>query len=128
MKRRRRSTALPVRAADLTWAVPVVVAQRLTRMALAGPNPSARDRREFYTMGAEKVTAFYESWVNIAFSGLQMQQRFALSLLQACWFPWMASPKDAVLNWQRGALSVLNRGLAPVHRRATTNAKRLSRG
>ena len=58
----RRSRALAAQLFDLGLAVPQVLMHRMTRMALAGSRPSARDRREFERMSAEKVAAFYESW------------------------------------------------------------------
>ena len=70
-KRRSRSkTALAAQVTDLAFSVPQVVAHRMARMASAGSNPSARDRDEFYLMGAEKVAAFYESWAAMQLEGM----------------------------------------------------------
>ena len=60
--RRRPSTSLSAKTAELALAVPQVVAHRLLRMAHAGPHLSARDRKEFARMVAEKNSAFGESW------------------------------------------------------------------
>ena len=61
-RRTRKTPSIARQAAELAVAVPQVIAHRLTRLALAGPAPSARDRREFQRMGAEKAAAFAESW------------------------------------------------------------------
>jgi hypothetical protein len=78
-----------------------VIAARTARMARAGTSPGARDRREFSRMGSEKAQAATQS----AFA-------MAMSLQQAWWQAW---------------LQMLAAGLAPVHRTATANARRLTR-
>lgn len=129
---RRRSTSkhMATQAAELAVAVPQVVAHRMLRMALAGGTPSARDRREFRLMGAEKMAAFQESWTAMWLEALRAQQQFSLSLLQPLWFPWAVAWPSRHLSaarLQRAALGVLGKGVAPVHRRAVANAKRLGR-
>ena len=108
-RRRRSSSTLAAQSAALAVAVPQVVAHRLTRLALAGPKPSARDRREFHRMGAEKIAA------------LQLQAA------QAMWFPWLVAGRTQAWSGQRAARAILGRGLAPVRRKAVANAKRLQR-
>lgn len=128
----RRSTALPAlpaaksaalarRSAELALAVPQVVAHRLTRMALAGPVPSARDQREFTQMVSEKGVAFQQSWQAMALAGWQAQQSLAAAWWRAC-TGLAVRPALPVL-----AAEVLGKGLAPVHRKAVANARRLSR-
>jgi hypothetical protein len=109
-------------ALGLSLAVPQVVAHRVGRMAATGHRPDARDRREFTLMGAEKVAAFYESWTAMGFAALQSQQRLWAGMMFA---PWGRLPSNQVLAQQ--ALHVIGQGLAPVHRRAVGNAKRLAR-
>ncbi|HEV7685155.1 MAG TPA: hypothetical protein VGQ80_01220, partial [Acidimicrobiia bacterium] len=46
---------------QLAAVAPMVIGYRLAGMALAGPEPSARDRREVNRMGQEKVEAWYEA-------------------------------------------------------------------
>lgn len=75
-----------------------VIGHRTHRMASAGHRPSARDRKEFLLMGTEKIDAATQSWLGML---------TALAPLQA--------------EWARLALA----GLAPVHRAATANARRL---
>jgi hypothetical protein len=43
------------KSGELAAAATQVVAHRVTRMVLAGPNPSARDRNEFKRMVGEKT-------------------------------------------------------------------------
>lgn len=129
-RRKRPSPSLAWKAAELAVAVPQVVAHRVTRMALAGPKPSARDRKEFERMVAEKNAAFAASWAAMALQAALAQQSLATS--------WMASflaagrgrkpsPAAAARQWNAAALGVLGKGLAPVHRKAVANARRLAR-
>jgi hypothetical protein len=114
--------------AELAVAAPQVVAHRLARIAVA-------DQPEIHRMSHEKVAAFWESWAAMGWQAIAVQQRawlaFQASLWQGAWLPlaavkpstgWMT---DAASQWQRGALEVLQHGLAPVHKRALANAKRL---
>jgi hypothetical protein len=95
--------------------VPQVVAHRLTRMALAGPVLNARDRREFHGMGQEKVHAFWQSWFAMGWAMAAASQKAWLAMLMGARVP--------LLDTQ----AILSRGLAPVHRKATANARRLAR-
>lgn len=119
------SKNLPTLATEVAYAAPQVIAHRLTRMALAGANPSARDQREFYRMGAEKVEAFYESWNAMMLQTLQINQRLFFSF----WFPWAASSssKNPVEQLEQAATQILTSGIKPVHKRAVSNAKRLNK-
>ena len=111
----------------LAWAVPQVIAQRLTRMALAGPNPSAKDQHEFYTMGAEKVWAFYESWWAMSLAVAEKNQHMLMSMFMT---PWKMTNPSSFLSsekLQKDALDVMNKGMTPVRKRAVSNARRLSR-
>ena len=130
---RRRRTSLPLALGELAVAAPQVVAHRLVRLAAAGPQPGKADRREFHRMGAEKVAAFWESWAAMALQGWTVQQRTLANLQAAWWRTWwtpLARPGagafgPSAAQSQRHGLDVLSRGLAPVHRRAVANSKRL---
>ena len=87
---------------ELGFAVPQVIAHRLARM----------DPLELHRMGSEKVFAFSEAWLAMAAQAFLEQQRLALSLAQPLWFPWAR---------------IAARGVAPIHRRAVANARRLRR-
>ena len=129
--RRRPSTSLSAKTAELALAVPQVVAHRLLRMAHAGPHLSARDRKEFERMVAEKTSGFSESWNAMALQTLKSQRAFAAALTLAATptRTTRASPAAHALaaELHHAALAVIGKGLAPVHRRAVANAKRLAR-
>jgi hypothetical protein len=129
-RRRRPPASLSAKTAELALAVPQVVAHRLLRMAHAGPHLSARDRKEFARMIAEKNSAFGESWNAMALQALQSQRTSrragarrdgaAVGARQPC----RASLRGAAAACRpRGD----RQGAAPVHRRAVANAKRLAR-
>ena len=101
---------------------PEVVALRSARMLAAGLNPSAADRRELRRMSTEKTLAFWESMNAMGWQVLRANQDYALFAMRQWWSPWL-SP------WQMAsaASKVLEKGLAPVHRRAAANARRLRR-
>jgi len=128
--RRRRNLPSVVRqSAGLALAVPEVMAYRLTRLWLAGPRPSQRDRDEFHRMGAEKMAAFHESWNAMFLEAYRASLGLAFSAL---WWFWLGASPSRVAHrvtaqGQRAALTILGRGLGPVQRRATANAKRLRR-
>jgi len=130
-RRRRPPASLSAKTAELALAVPQVVAHRLLRMAHAGPHLSARDRKEFARMIAEKNSALGESWNAMALQALQSQRAFAAALALAATptRSTRASPAAHALatQLQRATLAVIGKGLAPVHRRAVANAKRLAR-
>jgi hypothetical protein len=101
---RRQAAALAARTSELWFAAPQVVAMRLARMAQHGMQPDARDQAEMLRMGSEKIAAFSQGWV---------------AMWMAFWtFPLRMTPARA--------MTVAAAGLAPVHRTAVANAKRLS--
>jgi hypothetical protein len=128
--RRNRSSRATRQAVELAFAVPQVVAHRALRMAAAGSSPSKRDQSEFWLMGTEKVLAFYQSWLAMCTEAGRINQRIALSMLQAYWAPWMSAVPafgSGAARWYQAALDIANKGVAPIHRRAVANARRLSR-
>jgi hypothetical protein len=132
MARRASHHGLTAQATELAFAVPQVVAHRLGRMAVAGANPSSRDRREFTRMGSEKSAAFFESWMAMAATAWRMQLDFWISCWGLGFSPWLGRSgkrrMNSVADAQRAGTAILASGLAPVHRRAVANAKRLGRG
>ena len=128
-RRPPKTPPLARQAAELAVAVLPVIAHRLTRLARAGPAPSVRDRREFQRMGAEKAAAFAESWNAMARQTLEANQTLASSFLRAFWSPASARPSapSAARQVGRAAMGIVQKGLAPVHRCAVANAKRLGR-
>jgi sarcosine oxidase delta subunit len=129
-RRTLKSVSLVTKTAELAFAVPQVVAHRVTRMALAGPSLSERDRREFHLMGAEKAHAFSEAWDAMTMQAFVANQALAASLLRSFWThlpgcrPFTPS---MTAQLHSAALGIMGKGLAPVHRTAVANAKRLAR-
>lgn len=129
--RRRAARSLAVQAAELAFAVPLVVAHRVTRMALSGPTVSVRDRKQFSRMVAEKNAAFGEFWSAMAAEAVAAQQALAASFFRS--FSAVAARRRpfaaaaSAHDLQKAALGIAAKGLSPVHRRAVANAKRLSR-
>jgi hypothetical protein len=134
-KRRPAASArLARQAAELSFAAPVVIAERLARMAAAGPSPASRDRREFQRMTSEKVLAFYQSWAAMGMQAYANQIALAQSLSQSALrammtgaSPLTATKRQAKRRARNDATRILAAGLEPVHRAAVANAKRLSR-
>jgi hypothetical protein len=122
LRRKRKTTSLAVKMAELAFAVPQVVAHRVTRMAIASPVLSQRDRKEFKLMCAEKTEAFGESWNAMTMQAFRANQAFAASVFRS-----FSSAGAVTERLQRVALDVMGKGLSPVHRKAVANAKRLAR-
>lgn len=128
--RSRKTKSIVTKAAELSMAVPQVVAHRVARMVMAGSSPSERDRKEFKLMVAEKNTAFSQSWQAMATQAMLANQTLALAMLRTAWTPasWGKPAATKLANQAQGAaLGILNKGLSPVHRKAVANAKRLAR-
>jgi hypothetical protein len=127
-RRTRKTNPVATQTVELALAVPQVITHRLTRLLLAGTAPSARDRREFHLMTAEKVTAFTESWNAMSVQALHAHQKLALSFMRSFWFPGAANVRPSEdFPLSRTAMGIIQKGMAPVHRRAVANAKRLGR-
>jgi hypothetical protein len=129
-RRSRKSRALAMQGIELGFAVPQVIAHRLLRIAAAGSAPSVRDREEFYLMGAEKMVTFFESWNAMLLELFRANLELSLSSTRSFWLAWSGvtpSSRAASRHFQRIALGVLHQGVAPIHRRAVANAKRLRR-
>ena len=129
-RRSRAAQSLATQAAELAFAVPQVVAHRVTRMALSGPKPSPRDRKEFERMVAEKNIAFGESWKAMTTQAALANQALAASFFRSLLSVARGkkpSARATTSQFHKAALGVLGKDLAPVHRKAVANAKRLSR-
>lgn len=134
--RRKPTPSLPVlplapwlqlgtRTAEMLAASGQVIAMRVTRMAAAGASPTARDRKEFLLMGSEKVQAGAQSALAV---GAQWQA-MSWQLWARAWQQWLAllgggALRAAPLHSHLPRLA--QAALAPVHRAATANARRLS--
>jgi hypothetical protein len=120
-KRAPRVSGNAIKLAELGFAVPQVLAHRFTRMALAGPVLSARDQKEFAGMIIEKQVAFAKACTAMLAESVRWQQTLALSVLTG------ASARQHTARAKSAAVRLASSGLAPVHRKAVANAKRLAR-
>ena len=81
-------------------------------------------------MVAEKNAAFSESWIAMARQAAIAHQALAQSIFRSTMSLARGKRPSAaasVFQLQRAALDVLGKGVAPVHRKAVANAKRLRR-
>jgi len=132
---RRKALRIGMQTTEMMFAVPQVVSHRLGRVKTSSAGTRARDQREFQLMGAEKFAAFGESWTKMTIQMLKANQQITRAWASAWSTPFRMPTRAAarrslvrsVAQLQGSALSIVSSGLAPVHRRATANAKRLSR-
>ena len=125
-----RKASAARKAADIAVAAPQVIAHRVTRMALAGPLPDARDRKEFTGMVQEKQLAFAQSFVawNTEILRWQMQWQMQMfgAMVSGNWQIManrMMSPQPLMAVAERATAKAME----PVRRKAVANAKRLSK-
>lgn len=130
-----------------------VIGHRTGRMALAGPAPNARDRREFHRMGQEKIEAAAESLQAMALRMFSFNQQIGLmawrqfmtgwttfaslassrtlpqtiKLQNDLWHNTMSHANSAVTHFGDALAKTIHKGLTPIHSRATANARRLAR-
>ena len=101
------------KTAEMLLSSGFVINSRVNRMAKAGPSPSARDRKEFMLMGAEKAQAAQESMLAV----YPRMAAAGMAMMTGAWRPAHALHESA---------RIAHAALAPVHRKATANARRLS--
>jgi hypothetical protein len=151
MRRLKRSSrsGLATKVAELAIAAPQVVAIRTARMLAAGANPSAHDRAEFSRMAPEKAAAFWESMFAMGRQLAATQQEYArtaaMKWMRVWMTPWWlgaykpftqtAASRTAlaavagptVRQRQRAVVKLVEKAVGPVHKRATSNSRRLTR-
>lgn len=133
MARRRSSPLARVarQTADLSWAAPFVVAQRVGRIGAAGTKPSPSDALELQRMFVEKAVAFQQSWFAM-WTQAFASQRQIVQTLQAAGVSLALGRHDrasqqVAAGLSRAAASVVSAGIQPVRGRAVANARRLAR-
>lgn len=138
---------------EMAMAAAQVIGHRTSRLALAGPAPSARDQREFTLMGQEKSAAAVASAQAMGMPMLRMSQQFALlafnqmlsasaALLSigASRAPaeaagrqlklvnnTLAAPVVAAARLSASTAKVARSVLKPVHKRVKGNVRRLGK-
>ena len=116
---------------DIGVATPQVMAHRLTRMAFAGPLLSERDRNEFMGMMLEKQQAFGQAWWAACNAAVCSPCANAWAVWHTVMSGQLATQPAAWWKltehaWHPAA-QIWNAALTPIHSKATSNAKRLSR-
>jgi hypothetical protein len=122
--------SLTEKSNQLAAASSQVVTHRVTRMVMAGPQPSERDRVEFKRMVDEKHQAFAESWLAMAAQAMEANQALTNTAWRTLCYPWLgggATPSAMASQMHEAGMGVINKGLVPVHREAMANAKRLAK-
>lgn len=143
---------LAAKTMEMMLASAQVIGHRTGRMALAGPAPNARDRREFTVMGLEKIEASTQSaramaahmmtmnqaWGALAFRHLLQNASAFMSLAgsrtpdeliarQAALARALEQSAIGIAEVSKNATKLAHRGLKPIHARATANARRLGK-
>jgi predicted Co/Zn/Cd cation transporter (cation efflux family) len=113
--------------AEINAVVPGIVSRRVMQFAWAGTNPSRSDRKEMSRMAAEKWQAASQSAMAMTAFAMEQQMQVAQSFWQAIWAPWMGMSADYGRPVANPVASLLNAGIAPYHRIATANARRLGK-
>lgn len=126
MKRIDETLRLGRQIAEINAVVPGIVSHRLMRLAWTGAVPSRADRSEFSRMSREKCQAVSLSAVAMTAFAMQQQMAMAQSFMQAMWAPWMGGAHSSIPAAYPVA-AMLSAGLAPYHRIATANARRLGK-
>ena len=145
-----RKTASISKIAELAIAAPQVVALRTARMMAAGSTPNAADRAEFSRMSCEKLEAVSESIFAVGSQIVRTQQEYARTAALQWWklwtTPWQLAayrplvqtlaslPETAALiavptarQQHRAVGRLIEAAVTPIHKRATSNARRLGR-
>ena len=125
----QRAQSLSKKCMELAVAVPQVVAHRATRMALAGPFMSERDRLEFQRMMCEKQAAFAQSYWEMGLQVFRVNLQLSSTVFGALFNPFsLTAPTVAsvMAQAQHAFGAVIGKGLTPLHRTAVSNARRLS--
>ena len=145
-------TRLAWKTSEMVLASAQVIHHRTVRMAAVGAAPSGRDRREFVLMGREKIEAGVESASAMAAQMMTMNPLLgaravkhmmggmaAVMSVAASRTAGQAIARHAKLvrtmtqsaattaQLSRAAARLAQRGLKPIHSRATSNAKRLGK-
>jgi hypothetical protein len=126
--------ALPsalIKAFELSIAAPQVIALRSLMLLSPATAGSTKTQREAVRMGAEKLQAWQESMTAMGLQMQRVQQEWAVRAMQQFWSmwltPWQLPTAPRAPEVQRQVARVVHSALVPVHRRATANARRLTR-
>ncbi|MDR2335242.1 hypothetical protein H9K76_11405 [Diaphorobacter ruginosibacter] len=123
MAARKKTPSATRQLAELSIAAPNVIAHRVTRMAMASPtHPSRRDQKEFIGMVQEKQVAFAKAWWTLSLEISKAQQAFFWSMLRG-----PQALTQQVTQMPQTLERITARSVAPIHRKAVQNSRRLSK-
>lgn len=125
MTRINDTSRLKRQVAEINAVVPDILSRRLTRLAYAGVAPSRSDRSEMSRMSSEKWQAASQSAAAMAAFAMHQQMVMAQAFWQAVWAPWLGVSSAKRLPSTNPVVGLLSAGIAPYHRIATANARRL---
>lgn len=111
-----------LQAAQIGWHAPIVIGQRMLRLAASGPPLNAANRREWIRMVNEKNEAAFDSALSLWSTAMHAQQQAWQRALRA---GRLLRPEDFTLD--RATAQRLGRSLVPTTRRVKANARRLTR-
>lgn len=114
----------------LALAAPIVVAQRMSRMAVPGAASSAAGQRESHRMVSEKIAATTEAAIGVTAAVMRGNMNLATLLMRSCLMPGGSPSRHATAfaNLMRSTVAdVSNSAVAPALRKVKANARRLSR-
>jgi hypothetical protein len=145
---RKRAARTAIKTVELAIAAPQVIGMRTAQALTAGAVPSNDDRAEFLRMGAEKVDAYWEGVFAVGMQlsriGQEYARNAALQWMRLWMTPWWLTGSwpnpflsylraasrisvPSVAQQQSAATRITQAALAPVHKRATANMRRLAR-
>jgi hypothetical protein len=101
-----------------------VITHRVDRIARAGANPSARDRKEFTLMGTEKAKAAGDAAFAV---GMQAWQQWFTACMGMALPATARGRKRAMSRASTNAARLTQAAIGPYHRASRANAKRLAR-
>lgn len=114
--------------ADIYAKSPLVVSQRLSRYATSNPTAMLSNGIEAQRMVLEKASASVASMTAMGLAAFRWNVRFAMFFARpSLGLARGVSAAKASALIEDGAIDVLNQGLAPIRKRVSSNARRLSR-
>lgn len=130
MSKKHSSASVARQHAELAWAAPQVIAHRTARMLAAGATPDARDAAEFTRMFTEKTAAFSQGWIASCAAMAWAPYKVSMEVLRAAAGLARGGTMDLeplARAWHGQGWGIAGSAIAPVHRAAVANARRLSR-
>ena len=117
-------TDVALKTSEMLMSSGQVINHRVTRMARAGANPSARDRKEFALMHSEKMKAAADASMAV---GMRAWQQWFAACSSMAMPPTSRSYQQAMKRASGNALQLTQAALKPYHGTSRANAKRLGR-